>query len=93
MSKRDGKPVDPAAMSIHTSRTVTMDEFKPAEAREFALYAERFANFGECRAVVLAVCLFPSPQAAVRRWSIDEASARAVPVPRDTSGVGKPGSK
>ena len=31
MSKRDGKLVDPAGMSIHTSRAVTMDVFKAAE--------------------------------------------------------------
>ena len=60
MSKRDGGPVDPAGMSIHTSRAVTVDVFKAAEVREYELLAERFAHFGEGRAVVLAAWLFPS---------------------------------
>jgi predicted DNA-binding transcriptional regulator AlpA len=74
MSKRDGKPVDPKGMSIHTSRSVTLDEFKAAEAREFALYAKRFAHFGEGRAAVLAAWLFPALRPLIEDAAIDEVS-------------------
>ena len=57
MSKRDGQPVDPAGMSIHTSRAVTLDVFKAGEVREFVLRAERFTHFDQGRAVVLAAWL------------------------------------
>jgi prophage regulatory protein len=59
-SKRTGTPVDPAGMSIRTTRAVTMDEFKAAEVREFTIYADRFAQFGEGRSLVLAAWLFPA---------------------------------
>ena len=58
-SKRTGQPVDPTGMSIHTTRAVTLDEFKAAEAREFALMADRFAHIGDTRAVVLAAWILP----------------------------------
>jgi prophage regulatory protein len=76
MSKRTGKPVDPAGMSVYTTRAVTMDEFKAAEAREFALLAKRFAHFGEGRAVVLAAWLFPALRPLFEDGAIDEAARK-----------------
>jgi hypothetical protein len=80
-SKRTGTPVDPAGMSIHTSRAVTEDEFKAAEVREFALLAERFANFGEGRALILAAWLFPSLRQLIAAGTEDEGARKVFQSP------------
>jgi predicted DNA-binding transcriptional regulator AlpA len=88
MSKRDGKPVDPAGMSIHTSRAVTLDEFQAAKTREFALLAKCFAHFGEGRALVLAAWLFPALRPLFENGAIDEASRELFQSPEMLQALG-----
>ena len=87
-SKRTGKPVAPAGMSISTSRAVTMDEFKAAEVREFALLAERFAHFSDGRAVVLAAWILPSLRHVFEYGAIDEVSRKMFQSPERLQELG-----
>ena len=60
LSRREGKPVDPASVaSLTVSRTVSEDEFRHLEAQEFAVYAERFKSIDLSRSLFLAAWLFP----------------------------------
>ena len=59
MEKRVGEPVDSSDLGIHVTRRLSEDQFLNAERREFAIYSERFSDFGPQRACVMAAWLFP----------------------------------
>lgn len=60
-SKQQGSPIDPKTIgSITVSRSITEEEFRNAEAREFAIHAERFKNISTSRSITLAAWLFPA---------------------------------
>lgn len=60
-SIRYGAPVSQDDIaSVHVSRIVTEDEFRAAEAQEFAIYAKRFENMTVQRSFILASWLFAS---------------------------------
>ena len=59
MEKRVGKTVDAADLGIHVTRRITAEAFAAAEKREFAIYSDRFSDFGPHRACVMAAWLFP----------------------------------
>ena len=59
MEKRVGKTVDAADLGIQVTRRITAEEFAAAEKREFAIYSDRFSDFGPHRACVMAAWLFP----------------------------------
>ena len=59
MEKRVGKTVDAADLGIHVTRGMTAADFTSAEKREFAIYSDRFSDFGPHRACVMAAWLFP----------------------------------
>lgn len=58
LEQRSGKTVDATNLTLHMTNSVTPAEFKAAEIAEFANYAERFKDFGEARACILAAWLF-----------------------------------
>lgn len=60
MELRTGQQVDPAGLGIHVTRSLSEDEFRDAERREFAIYSERFSDFSQARSWFLAAWLFPA---------------------------------
>ena len=58
MERRTGGPVEADNLGIHVVRSLTDEQFKAAEIREFSIYAERFAHFDRMRACAMAAWLF-----------------------------------
>ena len=59
MQKRVGEPVDASDLGVHVTRRLSEAQFLDAEKLEFAIYSERFSDFGPQRACVMAAWLFP----------------------------------
>ena len=83
MVKRTGQPVDATDLGIHVMCRITHDEQLEAKQREFAIYSERFADFGMQRACVMSAWLFHSLRPVIEQ----SVPARDKPMYRDAATI------